>query len=189
MNQVQKFKPVRSVQRRAQRGMSIVQVMFGLLVAGLFLVVAVGQFQDSTKKQRIETATQEVIQIVATAQKNYGYANQYGNVTTAIAVQGGIVPEGRRNAGTNTANNNYNGQILFAPATINTANDGLSITYEAVRGSDCQQLIQNTQSVSRQLFVGATQVKQTDSPVDLAALSTACDVPNTVDVRWVAGRG
>lgn len=175
--------------RKSQRGMSIVQVMFGLLVAGLFLVVAVGQFQDSMKKQRIETATQEITQIIATAQKNYGYANQYGDVTTAIAVQGGVVPQARRNEGTNTANNNYNGAITFAPATINTANDSLAITYNTVQGGDCQQLVQNTQSLTRQVFIGSTQVKQTDSPVNLASLSSACDASTTVNIRWVIGRG
>ena len=162
--------------------------MLGILVGGIMLVVAVYQFQDSTKKTRIETATQEILQIISTSQKNYGFANQYGQVTTAIAVQGGIVPEARRNAGTNTANNNYNGAITFAPATINSTNDGLAITYANVRGGDCQQLIQNTESLTRQVFVGTTQVKTTDSPVTLAALSTACDAASTVAVKWVIGR-
>lgn len=175
--------------KKSQMGASIVSVMLGILVAGLMLVIAVNQFQDATKKTRIETATQEVVQIFSTAQKNYGYANQYGEVTTAIAVQGGIVPESRRNSGTNTANNNYNGAITFAPATINTTNDALAITYANVRGGDCQQLVQNTESLTRQIFIGSTQVKQTDSPVTLATLSTACDSASTVSVKWVIGRG
>ncbi|MEQ6436339.1 type 4 pilus major pilin [Comamonas sp. w2-DMI] len=178
-----------SSSRRNQGGWSIVQVMFGLLVAGMFLYVAVSQYQDSTKKARIEAATQEFIQMVGTAQKTYGYANLYGQVTTAIAVQGGIVPEHRRNTGANTANNNYNGAITFAPATINTANDGLSITFANVKGTDCQQLVQNTESITRQVFVGATQVKPTDAAVNLASLSSTCDATATVDVRWVIGRG
>ncbi|KGH23056.1 type 4 pilus major pilin [Comamonas thiooxydans] len=180
---------VRFASKKAQKGASIVSVMLGILVAGLMLVVAVNQFQDASKKTRIETATQEVVQIFSTAQKNYGYANQYGDVTTAIAVQGGIVPEARRNAGTNTANNNYNGAITFVPATINTANDGLAISYANVRGGDCQQLVQNTESLTRQVYIGSTQVKQTDSPVTLSALSTACDASSTVTVKWVIGRG
>ena len=180
---------VLSASKKAQKGASIVSVMLGILVAGIMLVVAVNQFQDSNKKTRIETATQEILQIISTAQKNYGFANQYGQVTTAIAVQGGIVPEARRNTGTNTANNNYNGAITFAPASINTTNDGLEITYANVRGGDCQQFIQNTESLARQVFVGSTQVKQTDSPITLSTLSTACDAASTVSVKWIIGRG
>ena len=180
---------MKASRKSAQHGASIVSVMLGILVGGLMLVVAVNQFQDANKKTRIETATQEAVQIFSTAQKNYGFANQYGQVTTAIAVQGGIVPEARRNAGTNTANNNYNGAITFAPATINTANDALAITYANVRGSDCQQLVQNTESLTRQVFIGSTQVKATDSPVTLSALSTACDASSSVTLKWVIGRG
>jgi Tfp pilus assembly protein FimT len=62
-----KFKKIygafRFASKKAQKGASIVSVMLGILVAGLMLVVAVNQFQDASKKTRIETATQEVVQI------------------------------------------------------------------------------------------------------------------------------
>lgn len=174
---------------RKQAGAAIYQVMLGILVGAMFLYLAVTQFNDSMKKSRIETATQEVIQIVSTTQRMYGYSNQYNQVTTSIAVKGGAVPEHRRVAGTDTAQNNYNGQILFEPATINTANDSLRLTYSNVRGADCQQLIQNTESLARQVMVGSTQVKPTDAPVTLSTLATACDVAGTVDVSWIISRG
>jgi hypothetical protein len=58
-----------------------------------------------------------------------------------------------------------------------------------VRGGDCQQLVQNTESLTHEVYIGSTQVKPTDSPVELSALSTACDASSTVTVKWVIGRG
>lgn len=185
---IQKKKQFKGLGRK-QAGAAIYQVMFGILVSAMFLYLAVTQFNDAMKKSRIETATQEVIQIVSTSQRMYGYSNQYDQVTTAIAVKGGAVPEHRRVAGTDTAQNNYNGQIDFEPATINTANDSLKLTYSNVRGADCQQLIQNTESLARQVMVGSTMVKNTDSTISLSTLSTACDVSGTIDVSWVISRG
>lgn len=188
MKNNRKFSSRTASSRRHQGGWSILQVLLGLVVLGVFVTVAVDQYQSSNRKGRIEGATQEFIDIAGTAQKNYGQSNQYGSVTTAIAIQGGVVPLKRRNKGTNTANNIYNGAITFAPATINTANDGLSITYANVTGSDCQQLVQNTSNLARQIFIGATQVMPTDGDVNLATLSTTCDATAAVDVRWVIGR-
>lgn len=174
---------------RKQRGMSIVQVMFGILVGSLFLYVAVTQYQDSMKKSRIETASQEVIQMIASSQRVYGFSNQYGQVTTAIAVKGGIVPEHRRNAGTDTAQNNYNGTITFAPETINTTSDSLNITFNNVRPADCQQLVQTTESLARKILVNSTEVKPADGVTNLSALSTSCDQSSPVSVSWVIARG
>lgn len=174
--------------KTAQRGVSIVSVLLGLVISAGVLAVVFNQYQDSQRKSRIEAATSEIVGMIAEAQKTYGMANQYAAVTTAVAVQGGVVPPRLRVAGTNTAQNRYNGAITFAPATITSANDSLTLTYNNVTNIDCQDLILSTERLTRRVAVGATVVKPNDGVVNVAAMAAACDAAATANVAFTFGR-
>lgn len=173
---------------RYQRGMSLPGTMLAFLIAGLSLVTLLGMYNDTKRSQRLEGVTQDLMRIATVAQATYGATNQYNQVTTAIAVSGGVIPENRRVAGTQTARNIYNGSIDIAPATIATANDSLKITFQEVLRSDCQQLVQMTQGIARIIEVGSSEVKPLDSGVSLASLSSACEGAEKVSVHWTIGR-
>lgn len=171
-----------------QRGISIMSVLLGLVIAALVAVVAFNQFSDAQRKTRIEAATGDISAIISEAQKTYGAANQYGAVTTAIAVQGGVVPTRLRVAGTNTAQNKYNGAITLAPATITTANDSLALGYANVRREDCQDLVIAVEPQTRGITVAGTDVKANDGALVLATLGTQCDSAANVDLIFRFGR-
>lgn len=182
--------PVRQAAgRRHQRGVSIISVLLGLVIAAAVAAVVYNQYTDSQRKARIEAAQAEIAGMIASAQKLYGNTNQYGAVTTAIAVRSGIVPERLRVAGTTNAQNRYNGAITFAPATITTANDSLTLGYAAVDREDCQDLVLGSIGLVRRIAVGATDVKPADLPVNIATLSTACDAAATSALNLTFGRG
>lgn len=174
--------------KAAQRGVSIVSVLLGLVISAGVLAVVFNQYQDSQRKSRIEAATSEIVGMIAEAQKTYGTANQYGAVTTAVAVQGGVVPPRLRIAGTNTAQNRYNGAVTFAPATITSANDSLTLTYNNVTNIDCQDLILSSERLTRRVAVGATVVKPNDGVVNVATMATACDAAATANIAFTFGR-
>lgn len=178
-----------SARRSAQRGVSIMFVLLGLVVAAAVTLVGYNQYSDSTRNARIEAAKSEIVGMISGAQKLYGGANQYGAVTTAIAVQSGVVPARRRIVGTNTAQNEYNGAIDFSPATITSPNDSLVLSYGNVRQSDCQDLVLGLESLTRRMAVGATVVKAADVAVDVAAMSSACDASAVSDISFTFGRG
>lgn len=171
-----------------QRGVSIISVLLGLVIGAGVLAVAFNQFQDAQRKSRIEAANSEIATMIAEAQKLYGTSNQYGAVTTAIAVQGGVVPDRLRVAGTNTAQNRYNGAITFAPATITTANDSLALGYARVSSIDCQDLILTADPLTRRIEVAGTVVKPADGAVNIGTMSAQCDSADAVDVTFVFGR-
>lgn len=174
--------------RHAQRG-NVMSVLLGLVIAAAVAAVMYNQYNDSTRKARIEAAQSEIANMIAGAQKLYGNANQYGAVTTAIAVQSGVVPARLRISGTNTAQNVYNGSINFAPATITSPNDSMVVTYGGVRQEDCQDLVLGSDTMTRRMAVGATVVKAADVTVDVAALARACDSNSTSDINFTFGRG
>ena len=174
--------------KASQRGVSIVTVLLGLVISAGVLSVTYDQYQDSQRKARIEAATAELTSMISEAQKTYGNPNQYGAVTTAVAVQGGVVPPRLRIAGTDTAQNRYNGAITFTPATITSANDSLTLGYENVTSIDCQDLILTIDRLTRRIAVGATVVKHNDGVVNVATMATACDAAATANIAYTFGR-
>jgi hypothetical protein len=158
------------------------------VIAAIFAKVAIDQFNDSQRKTRIDTATSEIITMVSGAQQLYGTNNQYGSVTTAIAVQGAVVPARLRIAGTNTAQNKYNGAITFAPATITSTSDSLTLTYANVLKEDCQDVVNAVQALMRQVQVAGTDVKPADGVIAVATMATQCDSAARVPLALTFGR-
>ena len=155
-----------------QRGVSILSVLLGLVVTGIFAVIMYDNFNDSRRKAKIEAASSEIATMIAAAQRSYGKTNQYPNITTALAVQGGVIPARLRNAGTTTANNTYAGAITFVPgATADTAVLG----YANVDRADCQDIVTSVEQLTVSITVGGTNVKAVGAPVNFAALTAACD--------------
>lgn len=174
--------------RRALRGISITSVLIGLVVAAIFTKTIYDQFHDSNRKTRIDAASNEIVSMISEAQRVYGASNQYGSVTTAYAVKGGVVPSRLRVAGTDTAQNTYNGAITFAPATITTANDSLTLGYGGVKNVDCQDIVLTISNLTRRIDVGTATPKANDSSVVMATLAAACDSSDTVDLKFTFGR-
>jgi hypothetical protein len=174
--------------RASQQGISIISALLSLAIGATVLVVTFNQYEEAQRKARIEAATSELTTMISEAQKIYGTANQFAAVTTAVAVQGGVVPPRLRVPGTNNAQNRYNGAITFAPTTITSANDSLTLTYSNVLAIDCQDLILTINRLTRRIAVGATVVKPNDGVVDVATMATACDAAATANIAYTFGR-
>lgn len=166
----------------------IVGLLLGVMVASIIAIVAYDQYSISSRKTRIETAVSQITTITASAQKVFGPDNQFGDVTTAIAVQANVVPASLRIAGTGTAQNTYDGAITFTPDSITAANDSLAMGYAHVRRADCYEIVGQVQRLYRRIVVGATTVKPNDGVLDVSALGTACDSSATSDLTFVFGR-
>lgn len=175
--------------RHGQGGFSMVAMLLSLVIGAILVGVVYSQFGDSTRKARIENAQSEIATMIAGSQKLYGNTNQYGAVTTAIAVRSGVVPARLRVGTTTTAQNIYNGAITFTPATLTTTNDSMVLGYAAVRREDCQDLVLGSDSLTRRIAVGATDVKPADAPVNIATLATACDAAASTAINFTFGRG
>lgn len=171
-----------------QRGIGIVGMLLALVIAAALTAVAIDQFNESQKKTRISAASSELMTMVSGAQQLYGTNNQYGQVTTAVAVQSSVVPARLRVAGTNTAQNKYNGAITFAPATITTTNDSLTLTYANVLREDCQDVVNSVQALMRQIQVAATDVKPADGVINVGTMATQCDSAARVNIAFTFGR-
>lgn len=175
--------------RSHQRGFGMVAMLLSLVIGAILVGAVYSQYTDSTRKARIEKAQSEIATMIAESQKLYGNTNQYGAVTTAIAVRSGVVPTRLRVGTTTTAQNTYDGAISFTPATLTSTNDAVVLGYANVRREDCQDLVLGSDALTRRIAVGATDVKATDSTVNIATLATSCDAAATTTINFTFGRG
>lgn len=166
----------------------MISVLLGLVITAAVTAVIYNQFNDASRKSVVEAAVSDLTSIIGSAKKVYGTANQYLNITTATAVQGGIIPPRLRVTGTNTAQNNYNGAITFVPATISSASDSLDVGFARIASTDCQDVVLSVESLARGITVAGQQVKPNDGSINMATLTAACDSAANVDAVFRIGR-
>lgn len=174
--------------RSNERGVSMLSALLALVIGAVVVAIGYDQYTDAQRKARIDAQVSEVTSIIVESQKVYGVSNQYGSVTTAVAVRGGIIPPRLRVGTTTTARNKNGGAITLAPATGTSTNDMLKLTYSAVRQSDCQAVIMAVEPYTRQIQIGTTDVKPLDSALVAGTMATQCDAAAPVAVSFFFGR-
>lgn len=172
-----------------QRGISVISVLLGLVIASVFAYIMYAQFTDSQRKARIEGANSEVATLIANTKKVFGAGGQYGELETGgltLAIQAGVVPE-RMVASDTTANNTYNAAIaMTGDATEQTG----TLTYP-VRGEDCVDVVVTNDSLTTSISVAGTEVKPDGGTLNMATASAQCasvDSSATADVDFTFGR-
>ena len=164
--------------RKAVRGISFIPILLGLVIVALFTVVAVNQYNDASRTTRIESAQSQITSIITNAQRSYGAARQFASVTTAMAIQGNVIPK-TMHISVNTALNTYDSTVALFSQTISQAGDGLRLTYP-VYPDDCQEIVLRNLPLTRRITVGTTVVRPTDGAINMGTLATACDQTTTL---------
>lgn len=185
LNQMNVFgrKPVRS----AQRGVTMIELSVVLVVAALLSAAVFFGLQANQRRVELSDNTAAVTEIAAEIKKKFGRSNQYGTMTTALAVQSRAIPEQLRVTAT-TAQNSYGGVIAIAPVLCATANDCASISWPSVPQAQCMDLVIGTQAGARTVLVGGTAVKPVDGQLNIATLATQCELADTTLIEWRVGR-
>lgn len=174
--------------RKGQLGLSILGALLALVIGALLTIPVVNAFLDSQRKTRVEANLQDMRTVIADVQRNFGNTNQYAKLTTAVAVQSGVVPSRLRVAGTNTAQNSYNGDITFTAATVTVANDSTTMRWSRVPRSDCTDITLGIEQLARGVVVTTSSVKPNDGSIDTALVSAACDGSAEASIDITIGR-
>jgi len=184
MNRLQK-----NLARKNQRGFALLELTVAIILVSLLGAAAIYAYQANQRRTEVKENVTQVIETSAELQKKFGINNQYGAVTTAIAVQSRAVPSNLRVTGTNTAQNSYGGAITAAPLTLTSADDSIALTWSNVPQSQCIDLVQSGHQVARRVRVAATVVKVLDTAAPVVAtLATQCESADRVDVIFDIGR-
>lgn len=174
--------------RQKQKGFSSVEMGLVLLVVALLVVAAVYMYRDNLRRTSVNNNMMHLTSISGALRSVYGQANQYANVTTAIAVSGAVVPKSLRNGTATTATNTFGGTIEIAPATLTSANDAIQITWPNVASDQCQDIVMGVVSEMRKVQVAGSDVKPLDGQINLGTLTTQCDSSPNVTLNFFVGR-
>lgn len=174
--------------RRKQAGLSMVELAIALVIVAILAGAAYFGFQANSRRAAVADNVSQITSIAGDLQKYFGRQNQYGALTTALAVTSRVVPEQLRVPGTQTAQNSYGGAITFAPQTLTTANDAARVTWPTVPQAQCSDLVVGVSNAARQITVAGVVVKPTDGALNLATLSTQCESALAVAVLLDIGR-
>lgn len=179
---------VRMASRRGtQGGMSMIELSVVLVVVALISAAVFFGLQSNTRRIETQDNIAALTEISAEIKKKFGRANQYGIMTTALAVQSRAVPEQLRLTST-TAQNSYGGAITIAPATCIAANDCGDITWPSIPQAQCMDVVIGSQAGARRITVGGVVVKALDAQLNIATLATQCEAANTADMVFTVGR-
>lgn len=183
-----RMKAQAGMSRKGQLGLSILGALLALVIGALLTIPIVNAFLDSQRKTRVEANLQDMRTIIADVQRNFGTSNQYGGLTTAVAVQANVIPARLRVTGSNTAQNSYNGDIQFSPASVTVANDATAMRWSRVPRADCADLVYGIEQLARGVYVVGVAVKPNDGVIDTAAIAAQCDSAAEVPLDVLIGR-
>lgn len=175
--------------RKSHRGFMSIELGLVLMVVAIAIAAAVLWYRDTLRKESVKNNTAEIISIASNLVAKYGQLNRYGDVTTEIGVQAGIIPAHLRDQGANTAANRFGGVIELTPETLTAPNDSIRLDWPNTASNQCSDIVTGAQGEFRVVSVGGTEVKADGEDLDLAALEAACGSGGApVDISLTVGR-
>lgn len=171
-----------------QQGFLSLEAGLVLLVVALAIVSAVMYYRDNLRKTSINTNVNQILATAGAARSVFGQANQYGQVSTAIAVSANIIPSALRNGNTSTASNNFGGEISVSPVNLSGNSDGLKISWPNVPSNQCMEIVMGIQAEMRKLQISGSDIKPLDGSLNIANTSTQCESSSHVALDLFVGR-
>lgn len=153
--------------RRSQKGITLIEVSIGLIIAAIIAAAAYTAFQNNSRRTAVRDNINTITEVAAELKNKFGRSNSYAVLTTQAAVRGVVVPPDLRDVG-DTAVNSYGGRIEFFPATINTANDAAALIWRQIPVNQCSDLILGVEASAREIGIFAQNAGPAAGPVVLA---------------------
>lgn len=178
------MKSMKRINKASQRGITLVQALFVLVLGGIALSIALNQFATGERNSNVQKHISDVAEIISGAKNNFGQYN-YAGLTTAVAIGNGVIPTRLATSATAAASD-WGGAVTLVAGTTTAATAELK--YAGVPAAMCAMVVNGTHQVARQVTIAGTDVKPLDGQVDVAALNTQCTSAAAVDVTWVIGR-
>lgn len=165
---------------------SLVLVVVAIVLGGIFYA-----FLQNSRSVEVNANVAAITTTAGNMKKNYGRANQYGVLTTALLVQGRMIPDNLRATST-TATNSYGNPITVAvsPAATcgGTANACTDLTWAGIPQDQCVDVVSGSAGTSRVITVGGQTVKALNNELNMSNLTAACEADVASTAVFTIGR-
>ena len=164
-----------NMSQRNQRGATTLELLFWSIGAIAIIGLAAIAFITYQGNQRVATTQAQIMELSGAIKGLYPDPN-YNGVTPKQIVDAKKAPAGM--ASGTTLVSRFGSIVAIAPAAYNGGTDNaFQITYPGVPTSECNSLIGGLGQNFVELRVGTTVVKDATTPINSAAVTTACANP------------
>lgn len=187
---------------KKQRGITIVEVSIGLIIAAILAAAAYLSFENNNRRNAVKSNVNTLTEMGAELKTKFGRTNRYGQVNTEVAIQSATIPPDLRDGANLTAANTYGGAIVVGPAQVQTPNDAVAVVWNSVPQDQCVDLAVGVDPAVREIAILAPGVTAIASPytsaikdqsvgsavqeLDIAELATECDTVGAANDGEVA---
>ncbi|MDX1668283.1 MAG: type 4 pilus major pilin [Limnobacter sp.] len=189
------------IAKKAQKGITLVEVSVGLLIAAIVAAAAFVAFQDNSRRQEVRENVAEITVQITEAKQKFGRTVAYDALDTPLALQSGTIDEFNSYGGTICMNGAAGGTAIDnlydacgAASSVGGPNDVAVLQWSNVPEAQCLDLVTSTLDGARELYVGlgdaaGSQIRD-NGVTDLTDLATGCDPDPAVDgesveITWV----
>ena len=172
-----KFRNKMPSYRKNQKGLTLVELMVGLLIALAIIAIAIVAFNGTRSSQRTQAMQSQLLQVVAAVQKIAPGPN-YTGVTNTHLITTGHAPSDMVN-GTNLVNR-FGGGVTVAAASVAAGTDnGFTVQFTGVPRAECNAVLNSAHPTFAAVTVGTTVVKDLYAATPVAfsptTAATACN--------------
>lgn len=168
--------------RRQQRGITLIEVSIGLIIAAIIAAAAFIAFQNNQRRSEVRENVATITATLAEMQQKFGRTSNYLNLSTNIGLTSGTIEE----------TNSYNGLIGLCSGVAGsldcdspaedadvTTNVGI-LTWANVPQDQCLDLVSSTMQGAATVLVGEVEVAND------GALEAVADCPDDANlITWV----
>ena len=191
----------KQMSKKVQKGITLVEVSVGLLIAAIVAAAAFVAFQDNSRRQEVRENVAEITVQITEAKQKFGRTVAFDNLNTGLALQSGTIDQFNSYGGNVCMNGALGGTAIdgtFDACAAGTAvggpNDVAVLQWRNVPEEQCLDLVTSTLEGSREMYAGleatAGQQLRVNGVTDLTNIAAACDpTPATdgevVQLTWV----
>jgi len=174
--------PARTARR--QRGNAVLFTLLSMVIGGIVVAIGVTQYQDADRAASVQATVAEVNAIIGNVKQNFGQYS-YAGLTTGISVGSRVIPESLQTSET-AARNKFGGVIEMRERAPGSGT--AELVYPNIPRTICSSVINGTQGLAQEIWIGTTAVKSANGAVNLAALNEGCSATTASAITWVIGR-
>ena len=134
--------------RRQQRGITLIEVSIGLIIAAIIAAAAFIAFQNNSRRSEVRDNIQQLTEMISEAKQKFGKSNQFNGLTTQTAIASAVIPPNLA-LGDLAASNSYEGPIEFTPNGVAS----VDILWGGVPEEQCLDLVVGLQTAALQVTI------------------------------------
>jgi prepilin-type N-terminal cleavage/methylation domain-containing protein len=178
--------------RRQQRGITLIEVSIGLIIAAIIAAAAFIAFQNNSRRSEVRESVATITATLAEVQQKFGRTNGYVGMTRATVLESGTIEAVNTYSGNICVNGILNVNGLADPAACvdgqasaavaNDARNAALVTWTNVPLDQCLDIVTGTMQGATTVWVGATEIARNGQ---LLANATCGNVDPVAAVDWV----